>query len=389
MVGIVVERDFRLLRPKRGDTVHIGRVSINLVYETGRREVGESDTSGVPVAFFGEISDKYTEDRRFCGFRLKVLHHPADDIRIHTRTADIFTCPIHNEQIEFIKGQSSHQRFRFDEQFTFGLEELRRGHSDCFRGIFVRVLNQSDAESDFSTVEDETTDSRDNVLKTVLEECAVVKVRPFLFAKPDNHHLHHAALDRAVEICMCLNAIERNNVIRFSGIPIQKNGQAVCSLSEFHDLHCRFHRCTDGLFGDTVMFQHTPLSFGGCTTVASHRWNDKGLRTECFEIINSRLDRSRNIRNAATPRGNGDSFAGFDNSGGVNPFQFCVNRGGEVSENRCLKRLLNPCHFWKCHAFPSFMFSPVGGLYGEFYQKRGRNARKIWCDNQQPAIGNK
>ena len=140
-VGIVVERDFRLLRPKRGDTVHIGRVPINLLYKTGRCKIGKTDTRGVAIALFSKIPDEYTEDRGFRRFRFEILHHPTDDVRIHTGTADIFACPIHDQQIKFIERESPHQRFRLNEQFTFVLKKVRGGHRYGFRGIFVCVLN--------------------------------------------------------------------------------------------------------------------------------------------------------------------------------------------------------------------------------------------------------
>lgn len=31
--------------------------------------------------------------------------------------------------------------------------------------------------------------------------------------------------------------------------------------------------------------------------------------------------------------------------------------------------------------------SPIGKLYRQFYQKRDRNARKIWWGNQRSAVG--
>ena len=114
---------------------------VNLVYKAGRCEISKSDTGGIAIALFSEIPDEYTEDRRFRRFRFKVLHHPTDDVRIHTGTTDIFACPIHDQQIEFIERESPHQRFRLNEQFTFALKKLRSGHRYCFRGIFVCVLN--------------------------------------------------------------------------------------------------------------------------------------------------------------------------------------------------------------------------------------------------------
>ena len=51
----------------------------------------------------------------------------------------------------------------------------------------------------------------------------MIEIRTLLFAESDHHHLHQAALDGTIEICVCLDTIERNDVVCFSGISIKEN----------------------------------------------------------------------------------------------------------------------------------------------------------------------
>src|SRR5436305_5400053 len=87
-------------------------------------EVGQPDTDAVTVGSVRQIADKNACDMR-CG-SIGVLkrcgiagNFPADDVRIHSSAADLFSNLVHDEQIDVIQRKARHEGASFLKKYLF------------------------------------------------------------------------------------------------------------------------------------------------------------------------------------------------------------------------------------------------------------------------------
>src|SRR6476661_6387796 len=96
------------------------------------------------------------------------------------------------------------------------------------------------------------------------------------------------------------------------GVLVEMNRKALRRLTNNDRLHARPNRTAAISLGDAIAFDQTPLSLSRAATVTAHRRHDEGLRPECLEMLDRRLDDQRDVRHAAAAGGDSHGLIRLD-----------------------------------------------------------------------------
>ena len=155
-------------------------------------------------------------------------------------------------------------------------------------------------------------DIRRNLAEVVIQNRAMINLRPCVFAEPDEHHLHQPALHLADEVRVRFDSPTNHHVIRSEGVFVKVDGKTFRRLADDHGFHTGANRAAAKIFRNAVRFDHFALPFRRSAAVAAHRRHDERLRSELFQVRDSRSQNDVNVRDAAAPRRDRDGLAGPD-----------------------------------------------------------------------------
>src|SRR5262249_25113170 len=148
-----------------------------------------------------------------------------------------------------------------------------------------------------------------------------------VFAEADEHHLHEAALELALEPGVGFDAVDDEDVIGPGSIAREVNGDALRRTVQNDGFHVAPDRAAAETLGDAVIGENAPLSLGRAAAVAAHGRHDERLRAEVLEMVHRRLNDEMDASDAAAAGGDGDALSGPDTRAEVEPLQFAMDFG--------------------------------------------------------------
>ena len=273
--------------------------------------------------------------------RFVIIPFASDHIGVHTGPTDLFADLIQQQDIDLGKRQLGHPAFGHRQEFGFArLELFGRNRFDPSR-LVVGVLENGKSPADTTLIEDFSSHTADNLIKTVIDDRSVVDLRPFVFAKPDEHHLHQPAFDGAGEPSVCLNASRDEDVVGFVGMPIKVDRKPFGRFGNDHRFHAGSDLTAAKLGRDLVTPQNLELAFGRTATVTAHRGDDERLRPQLPQVLDQRFENQRNVADPTTARSDGHRFTGPDSLVELQPFQRGLRRLNNVGNNRSVEMLVD------------------------------------------------
>ena len=140
----------------------------------------------------------------------------------------------------------------------------------------------------------------------------VVEVlRAALLAEADDHHLHHAALVRAAEVGVGLDAAADDNAVRLRRVAVNVDIPTVLGFADVLRFHRRANRRAAKFLRDAVALNDGPLALGRRAAVASHGGNNKRLCAKLLQAAADLADDKADVCNAAAAAGDGNLHAGL------------------------------------------------------------------------------
>ncbi len=134
------------------------------------------------------------------------------------------------------------------------------------------------------------TDCRDELVEDG-EALAVERVGALLLPEADRDHLEEAALDRAGEVRVDLDAVDGDDEVgAFQGVSVDEDGNARTEDAELDRFHARADLAAHGLRGDPVLGEDAELALGGRAPVAAHRRDDEDGGARLADALDGRPD---------------------------------------------------------------------------------------------------
>ncbi len=120
--------------------------------------------------------------------------HPAPrDVRVHARSADVFSEPIHDQQVNVIEGQLWHQTFGFPEQFAFALLQFLR-RQNCQGGrVMELILHDPHSAEHRRRAQRHSSNGAQDVFVSEPRGGKMKIRRPNPLSQADDQHLQHSA----------------------------------------------------------------------------------------------------------------------------------------------------------------------------------------------------
>ena len=134
------------------------------------------------------------------------------------------------------KRQPRHPPLGQREQFAFAGLELLGRHGLDPRRLVVGVFDDGQPGQDVALREHFGGHAADDLVEAEVLDRAVIDLRPFAVAQPDQQHLHQAAFDRAGEAGVRLDAVADQHVIGLEGQAVEVDRKTL-------DLWCRRLAC--------------------------------------------------------------------------------------------------------------------------------------------------
>ena len=278
-VGREMQRHARVRRHQRGDNVDRRGLPVHRRQQAVVNEVGQADAGGIAVAVQVQAADINPFDGAGPGQDKAALGLAPNHVGVQPRAAEVLAHFIHDQQVHILERQTGHQATRLVQELHFVLFHRGRGDGDDASGLVQRVLEDADAEGKFAEPEHLARDWQQRRRVAQADGGLVKLVGPLLFAQADCRHLHQPALDRSMEISVWFDAVDRDNGVGASGLPVLINDE-LSSAAQFNHLHAAFHRNADCALGDSVMGQHVHLAGGGGPAVAAHGRHNEHLGPE-------------------------------------------------------------------------------------------------------------
>ncbi len=135
-----------------------------------------------------------------------IIELATDDIRVHARATDVLADLINDQQVTRANGQAGQPAARQPEQFHFPFEEVLWGHGLNEPCLFMRILDDREPRQNSTLLQHDLADGANDLKKTVVLDRAMIDLGPFVFAKPDEHHLVESGFDLSDESRMRLDA---------------------------------------------------------------------------------------------------------------------------------------------------------------------------------------
>ena len=111
---------------------------------------------------------------------------------------------------------------------------------------------------------------------------------------------------RPAESVMRLHAIDHHNPVGLIRVLVHQHRKPIVERAQLHHVHRRMNLAPRALFGHAQPRQHLHLSIGSRASVASHRRNNKRLRTQPLQLLNRYAHNQGNLSDAAAAHPNGD-----------------------------------------------------------------------------------
>ena len=179
----------------------------------------------------------------------------ADDVGVHSRSADVLADLVHDEQVGLPPGQPGQQPPRLAQQlFLARLEVLRRDGLDE-GGLVVGVLDHGQAEGDGGAGAQGPADGAHDGVEGLFQQDAVVGQGAGVLAEADHHHLEQAALDGAVKAGVRLDAGHDADVVGLRGEAVEQDRIAFGRGAQRDHLHRGADGGADEFLGDAVAFE--------------------------------------------------------------------------------------------------------------------------------------
>ena len=197
-VGRQGERHSRAGQEVAGQAVDSHRHRIDRLDQSIRGQVGQADAQSVSPRLDGQVEHGQPGDHRTgeIGHRFHPL--PADHVGVQPGPAVILPELSHDQHVDLVKRQSSHQLARLVEQPGLDLEQLLGLDGDDPRGVFESVLEDRDSQRDRGPIKEKGSDFGEHRLQPGQPELVDLS-RSLTLAQPDGQHLEQATFVRPRE----------------------------------------------------------------------------------------------------------------------------------------------------------------------------------------------
>ena len=194
------------------------------------REVGQADAGGVAVRLLAQAADEDEPHRAADPGSVGAAEGPlaADDVGVHAGAADVLADLVDDEQVglgETAAGPAS-RLARTSSSSSRGSKSSGRHRLDAGR-LVVGVLDDAQAERDRGACAHVPADRAHHLVVGLFQQDAVIVERAGVLAQADHHHLHQAALDRAVKAGVRLDPGDDADVVGLGGVAVEIDGEAL------------------------------------------------------------------------------------------------------------------------------------------------------------------
>ena len=172
----------------------------------------------------------------------------------------------------------------------------------------------------------------------------MVNLRPFVFAEADQHHFVQPGFDWTDEFCVGFDSPDNEHVIGFGGKSVKMHRHAVGSLSDDTGFHRGTNRHFDELFRDAQTGQHFDLAFGGSSTMAAHRGDEKRCCPDRCEVGRDFPQNQSYIGDTATAGRNRHALSRSNFLRQAKGFHLSTDFAGDISDPRGLESLDDVAH---------------------------------------------
>ena len=179
----------------------------------------------------------------------------------------------------------------------------------------------------------------------------VYRLRAVLFSHADDRHLHQAALGRAAESGVGLDAPAQDHTVGLVGIFVDVDRAPLHGVAQIHSFHGGLDGAAHGLLGHIVTFQHIQLAGHRGAAVAAHGGEHERLGAALFYKVHDGLYNNGNVGDAAAAAGNANAHARLDVLPHCLAQKLPAHHGGQVCgfDVGGIKALAHPHHFWQLY----------------------------------------
>jgi len=206
-----------------------------------------------------------------------------------------------------------------------------------------------EAAEDFAGGENAGADAADHFFEADAVGEGVIILRAGEFAEADGHHLKEAAFDAAGEICVPLDAGEKEDAVGFEGGFVHEGGDAFGGSADGDDIERTDDGATHGGFMDAVVHEDVCLALGGSGAVAAHGGNDEGLGSVFLPEIDGGFGDAGDVGNATAADADSDACAFGDTLDNVGGRKLLADAVFDVRDGAIGERLFGADEPWKVH----------------------------------------
>lgn len=334
-----------------GQAVDLSDVAIHLLDGAAVGVLGHAQPRGVAMRFFRQTADEDPLDPVFViGGRGVIVVLPADDVGVHTGSADVLADLINDQQSDGPERQTRQPLPGQLEQFHFAFIKAFRRDSFNQSGFVLRVLDNADSAQHAALLQHGFAHRADDLKKAVVEDRSVIELRAFVLAESDQHHLVQPGLHRPDETRVRLDPAADDDVIALESMLVEVNRDALRSLIDNHRFHAGPDLRTAEFLGDAIAFDDAALAFRGASAVTAHGGNDDRHGPQTADMTADGFDDDGDVRDTAAAGGNGHRLARTDSGPQLQTGQLAFDLAGNVVQPGSIELLTDTQHAGKVHS---------------------------------------
>src|SRR5262249_30579219 len=264
-----------------------------------RREVSQADTDGIAVRFFGEVEHNDRGNPRTRLFSDTRHEHPTQDIGVHARARDVLAHFVHDQNVEGVERQRTHQTSGSPQQghFVFGGDAEGLDELDAGGGV-VGVLKDGEPADDLAGLLDHEARHARHHLEQPARAVTVDDLCAGLFAETDGADLGQPTFERTAKVGVRLDPVHQQDVIRFQRGRAHEHWHLVHG-ADLLDVHAGDDRHAHALARDAVASQDLALALRGGSAVAAHGRNDEWTAANFSDGVAARAQDRDDVGDAA------------------------------------------------------------------------------------------
>ena len=258
---------------------------------------------------------------------------PSGHVRVHRRAADVLATLLDDQHVDRRERQRGYELTRVVEQLALGPASDVVG-SECLDPDDLaggRLDGGNTAEQTPGAAQG--VDAAQQPVAHLDRTTRVDLGGAGLLAEADDRHLRAAALDRAVEAGMRLDAVDGQYPVGARCVPVEVERHAVGCAGDLDGLHRRPDLRADRVRRHTEFFDHLALALCSCAAVTAHRGHHEWLCAQITEALDGAAHHVDTVAEAAAAGADRNRHAGghverepFDDRG--------PRRLGDVADSR-------------------------------------------------------